>query len=113
MYNRCSSGFWDRVESTGFLGDIRERAVAIISVQRVLAVVGDEQIVVAIVVVIADATGLSPSRRMFKARAFGDVGERSVAVVLEEVTMRLLSPFGKPSSRQPFTRKISSQPSLS
>ena len=113
MCSRCSSGSsgpgWIR---PGFLRYIGERAVAIIAVERVLAVVSDEQIVVAVVVVIADAASLSPAGAMLQAGAFGNIGECAVAIVLEQMAARLL-PAGKPSRRQPLTRKISSQPSLS
>ena len=48
---------------------VRKRSVAMVVIQRVLAVVGDEQIVIAIVIVIADAAGLSPSRPKLQARS--------------------------------------------
>ena len=73
-----------------FLAYIGEGAVAVVVIQHVLAEVGDEQVVVAVVVVIADADALSPPR-VLKTRLQGDVGESPVAIVLEEVIERLLA----------------------
>ena len=44
----------------GLLADIGEGAVSVVVVQNILAVVGDEQIVEAIVIVVADADALTP-----------------------------------------------------
>ena len=41
--------------------DVGEGAVAVVVVENVLAVVGDEQVVEAVVVVVADADALSPA----------------------------------------------------
>ena len=49
-------------------GYIGERAVAVIAIERVLAVVSDEEIVVAVVVVIADAAGLAPTGAVLRGR---------------------------------------------
>jgi len=46
---------------TGFFTDIGERSVSIIVVKHVVAVVGDEEITEAVVVVVADANALAPS----------------------------------------------------
>ena len=45
----------------GLLADVGEGAVAVVVVENVLAVVGDEQVVAAIVVVVADADALAPA----------------------------------------------------
>ena len=42
-------------------GDVGEGAVAVVAIEGVLAVVGDEEVVVAVVVVVADAAGLAPT----------------------------------------------------
>ena len=62
-------------------------------VEDVLTEVGDEQVVIAVVVVVADAHALSPSG-VVEPGLQGDVGEGAVAVVLEEVAIRLLA-FGE------------------
>ena len=60
--------------------DIAERAVAVVAIEHLMAVVGDEQIDVAVVVVVAGADALSPAAAA-DARLRGDVGEGAVAVV--------------------------------
>ena len=57
---------------------------AVVAVERVLTVVGDEEIVPAVVVVVADADALSPPGAG-EAGLEGDVGEGAVAVVFEEM----------------------------
>src|SRR4051794_14898096 len=51
-------------KQAGGFGDIAEGAIAVIFVELVLAVVGDEQIFEAVVVVVADANAASPSSVM-------------------------------------------------
>ena len=80
-----------RSRDAGFLRDVGERAVAVVAVQHVVPPVGDEQIVEAVVVVVADATGLAPAG-MGQPRLLRDVGERAVAVVVEQVAGRLAVP---------------------
>ena len=77
------------LEEAGFGGDVGEGAVAVVAVEDVLAVVGDEEVVPAVVVVVADAAALSPAAAG-EAGFSGDVGEGAVAVVLEE--MAVLAP---------------------
>ncbi len=50
-----------RSSDAGLLGHIGERAVAVVVVEDVAAKVGDEEIVEAVVVVVADTTRLPPS----------------------------------------------------
>ena len=45
-----------------FLADIGKGSVSVVVIENVLAVVGDEEIVPAVVVVITDANALSPTR---------------------------------------------------
>jgi hypothetical protein len=66
------------------LRDVLEGAVALIVEEVVLAVCGDVEVVVAVVVVVADAGTLSPGGEG-EAGFDGDVGEGAVVVVVEEV----------------------------
>ena len=50
-----------RARDPGFLADIAERAIPVVVIQHVFPEVGDEQIVEAVVVVVADANSLAPS----------------------------------------------------
>src|SRR4029077_21213679 len=75
---------------TGLGGDIGKRAVAVVVVEDVLAEVGDEEIVEAVVVVIADADGLPPAG-MNEARLSGDVGESTVAIIFVQAIGGLLA----------------------
>ena len=81
------------LQQAGLFGDVGEGAVAVVAEQRVLAVVADEEIVPAVVVVVAHAAGLAPAGAG-EAGLEGDVGKRAVAIVLEEMADRLLA-FGK------------------
>ena len=74
----------------GLLGDVGKGTVTVVFIKRVLAVVSDKQIVITIVVIIADAASLSPTGFMLQTGAFGYVGECAVAVILEEVAARFL-----------------------
>ena len=95
----------------GFFADVRKSAVAVVVKENVFAEVSDEQVFEAVVVVVANADALSPTG-VGQASFRRDVGESAIAIIFEQ--MRVGScPAGKPSRRQPFTRKISSQPSLS
>src|ERR1035438_2136958 len=64
----------------------------------------------AIVVVIADATRLSPARAQFEARAFANIGERAVAIILKETTMRFMA-LGE-SFKAPAIYKKNVQPAV-
>ena len=70
------------------IGDVGEGAVAVVPVEDVSTPVADEQIVEAVVVVVADAAALSPSG-MGESRLLRDVAERAVAIVVEQVAGRL------------------------
>src|SRR5271165_5264951 len=80
-----------RLNQTGLLGHVGEFSVAIVAIEHRLAIVGNKQIVAAIVVVVANAAGLSPAGLVLKAGTCRYIGECAVAVVLEQVAMRLLS----------------------
>src|SRR5207253_2397613 len=62
-----------------FLADIGEGSIAIIVVKNVLAVVSDEEVVPAIVVIVADANPLSPTR-VRDPSLRSDVGETAVTI---------------------------------
>src|SRR5580698_2480505 len=65
-------------------GDIGEGTVAVVMEERILAVVGDEQVVESIVVVVADTTALPPAAAC-EPGLRGDIGEGSITIVFEEV----------------------------
>ncbi len=71
IIDKCAAGIPARfragLQQARFFGHIGKRAIAIIVVERILAVVGDEQIVVAVVIVIAHAAGLAPAGAMLQA----------------------------------------------
>ena len=81
------------LQQASLLCHFGKSAVAVVAEERVLAVVADEQIVPAVVVVVAHAAGLAPAG----AREAGlqcDIGECAVAIVLEEMANWLVA-FGK------------------
>src|SRR3974390_2635587 len=59
---------------------VRESSVPIIAIQAILPEVGAEDIVEAIVVVVAHADAICPASGL-QSRLFGDICERSVAIV--------------------------------
>src|SRR5205814_456719 len=67
-----------------FFADVGEGAVAVVVVEDVFPEVRDEEIVEAVVIVIADADALSPAG-MKQAGFGGDVGESAVAIVFEKM----------------------------
>jgi hypothetical protein len=109
----CRSGIPARAgeRQAALTRDVAERAVAVVAIEHLIAVVGDEQIDVAIVVVVAGADALSPSASA-DARLVGDVRERAVAAVSIQMARRRRVGRGC-ARRAPLTRKMSGQPSLS
>ena len=71
----------------GLRGHVGERAVAVVVIQDVVAVAGDEEVVEAVVVVVADGDRRCPARAR-QAGLLGDVGEGAVAVVPVETIGR-------------------------
>ena len=69
------------LSQAGLPGHVRKRAVAVVVIQHVVAVVGDEEIVKSVVVVVADCHRRGPSG-VRQARLLGHIGERAVAIVL-------------------------------
>ena len=80
-----------RSRDAGFFRDIRKRPIAVVAVEHVLPPVRDEQIVEAVVVVVADTTRLPPAG-VGQPRLLRDIGECAVAVVVKQVTGRLAVP---------------------
>src|SRR5262249_30615013 len=76
-----------RLGETRRARDVGEAAVALVVIQAVLPVVGHEEIVAAVVVVVADAGALSPSARG-ESGAIGDVLERAAAAIAKEMVRR-------------------------
>src|SRR5271165_124972 len=70
--------------NAGFFADVGEGAVTIVMVKDVFAVIGDEEVVVAVVVVIADADALPPAG-MGEAGFLRDVGKGAVVIVVVQV----------------------------
>src|SRR5262249_18818899 len=82
-----------RFEESALAGHVRKRAVAVVVVEHVLAIVGDEEIEVTVVVVVADTDALSPS--MANETGFlRDVGEGTVTIIFVEVVGGLFA-FGE------------------
>ena len=68
----------------GLFGDFRKMPVAQVMKQPPFAVAGDEDIVVTIVVVVADARTLAPAGGD-QASLRGDVGKGAIVIVMEEM----------------------------
>ena len=98
VVNKCAAGvpanLRPGLNQACLLGHVGKLAVAVIPIKSVLTVIGDEQIVPAVVVVIAHAAGLSPTGFVFQAGAYRNVCKCSVAIVFEQPAMRLLA-FGE------------------
>ena len=76
--------------NAGFVGDVGKCAVAVVVVQNIFTEVADEQIVVPIIVVVADADALSPSV-MDKSGLRSNVGKSSIAIVFEKMRDRFVA----------------------
>jgi hypothetical protein len=71
------------VKQAGFPGHIGEGAIAVVAIEAILAVIGEKEILEAVVVVVPNANALRPSD-IDQARLDGDIRECAVAVVLVE-----------------------------
>ncbi len=87
-------------------------AIALIVIKTILAVGGNKEVFVTVIVVIAHARALSPGR-IGEAGMRGYIGERAIVIVMKEMAGGMLVFLILPGSRSPFTRKMSGQPSLS
>src|SRR5215469_1328231 len=74
----------------GLVAHIGERPVPVVVIKNIISVIGDVQVVEAVIVVIADAHALSPSGASHSCLD-GHVGKCPVAVILEEMRDRFLS----------------------
>src|SRR5256885_12438191 len=72
------------VVKTGFFRDVGERAVAVVAEENVVAPESAEQIVPAVVVVVADADAGLPAGAT-DAGFFGDIGECALAIIFVEM----------------------------
>jgi hypothetical protein len=79
----CTAG----ARNARLLAHVGECSVAVVVVQDVLPVIGDLEIFVSIIVVIAHANALSPPR-MRHTRLRGHIRKRSVVIVVIQVTRR-------------------------
>src|SRR5438552_7139367 len=85
VVEECASGAptAGRIGQTRRTGHIRERSVTVVAVEDVLSPVGDEQVVEAIIVIVAHTYAASPAR-LQQACPLGYIREASVPVVFEE-----------------------------
>src|SRR5262249_9575861 len=67
---------------------VGESSVTVVVIENVLAKVGDEEIFVAVVVVVADADALSPAGVTYTCFC-SDIGESSIAIVAKKMRNRL------------------------
>ncbi len=74
--------------SPACFGHVGKRAIAVVVVQAVLPQVRDEEVIEAIVVVVADAHAVCPAGRL-QPGLLGDIGEGAVAIVLVQPVRRL------------------------
>lgn len=86
------TGFGLEESSRGY--HIGEGSIAVIAVEGILAVIRNEEVIPSIVVVIADTAALAPSSFVLQAGAYRHICKGTVAVVFEQMALRLL-PFGK------------------
>ena len=81
------------MHQTGAARDVLERAVPSVSVQAILTPIRDEEIVVSVIVVVADAGALAPTARA-QPGPVGDILERTVPPISVQMIGRL-PPLGK------------------
>src|ERR1700691_3329747 len=79
-----------RLCQSSLLDNIGKGTVAIVSIKCILAVIRHKQIVVAVVVVVANAAGLPPAGFMLQAGTDRYIRKGPVAIVLEQMAAWLL-----------------------
>ena len=88
---------WAGEGETALARHIAERAVAVVAIENVMPVVGHEQVVVTVVVVVAGRNALSPSAGA-KARLARHINERAVPLVAIEMARRcVVDPGSRPA----------------
>jgi hypothetical protein len=97
------------VPKASLFSDVGKCAVAVVSVKNILSPIRQEKVFKTIVIEISDGNSRRPAS-LYQARFLGYIGKCSVAIVMVEP---IVVPGGAPSSRVPFSRKMSSHPSLS
>ena len=85
------------LKQSGLSCDIGKRAVAVVAIERILSPVSDEQIFVAVVVVVADSHSGGPSRAE-QTGFFRNVGERAIAVVAVKTVRRVRGCAAEPAA---------------
>src|ERR1700728_1683249 len=84
------ANLWSSLKEMRLFGNIFECAITVVTIQGIFTVVSDKQIFLPIIVIVAYATGLAPTGSMFKSGAAGDICDRAIAIVLEQVAMGLV-----------------------
>src|SRR5262249_30935399 len=74
----------------GLLSDVDEFALAVIPVKDVLSIVGHEYVVIAVVIKIAETHALAQAR-LCQVRVTGDVGKRSIPVIVVKMIRGFLA----------------------
>src|SRR5262249_6336783 len=85
--------------------DVTEGAVAVVAIEDLLSVIGDEQIDATVVVVVAGADALSPAAAA-DASLFRHVGERAVAVVAIQMARWLRVGGGGAEARAVYQKDV-------
>ena len=83
-----------RLCQSRLLRNIGKCPVAIVPIECILSVISHEQVVVAVIIVIADAACLSPAGFMFQAGTYRCIRKGPIAIVLEQMAPWFL-PRGK------------------
>src|SRR5438128_2660430 len=77
------------MEQAGLFSHIGKRTVAVVAIENILAPVGDEQVIVAVIVVIANAHRGHPAGAL-QSRLFRNVRKRAVTIVLVQAVSATL-----------------------
>src|SRR5260370_4982024 len=96
-----------RFPESGLLGHIRKSAVAIIAVEAILSVIGTEDVVEAVIVVIGDTHTVCPTHGS-ESCLIGHIRKRSVAIILIEAIGR----FGRIALQPPAGKQQDIHPSV-
>src|SRR5205823_14282296 len=97
------------LKKAGFLCNVSEGSIAIIVIQHVLTIIGNEQIQEAVVVIVSYTDTLAPTRSE-QTCAYRNIGESSIVVVAIQVIRRFLV-LGK-TTQSPAINEENIQPSI-